>query len=344
MMHQTLRVWLALMLVAPCAVWGQNNAGVSRAQQAYDALEFERAIAIGNQALRTRGLGEGDQADLHELLAFAYAALDSSRQAQNHFRDLIFLDPDRQPDVTTVSPRITSLYANALASLLVVRRLRADSTSFVANNGSLPILFQLSRPALAIVRVVGNGYDAIIDSQIVAGTGRFDWRAVNDNGDPVPPGDYQIIVKAIEQGNEFAVPYGVSVYHGEVDTLPHLTNLPGYTELPETEVPPRDWKPLGFAVLYAGISAGAAVALENSDLGISNREVLGVGGLALLTGFIMSIKKPEAKSVEANIRYNQVIRDDLARQNANMALQNAERRRQVMLTIIPTTATETANH
>lgn len=321
-----------------------ENARLRQAQQAYRSLEYERAIVAATQALEVQGLSRHDRIIAHELLGFAYGALDSARQSVENFRDLIFLDPDREPDVLTVSPRITALYASALGQVLVVRRLRADSTSFIAGRGTLPILFELSRAARAIVRVVGTGYDEVIDSQLVAGIGRFDWRAVQDNGDPVPPGEYQIVVRAVEQGNEFAAPLHVIVFHDEVDTLPHLTNLPGYTEQPETEIPPRDWKPLGFAVLYAGISAGAAVALENSDLGISNREVLGVGGLALLTGFIMSIKKPEARPVEANIRYNQLLRDELARQNAETARRNAELRRQVMLTIVPTTVTETANH
>jgi hypothetical protein len=49
----------------------------------------------------------------------------------------------------------------------------------------------------------------------------------------------------------------------------------------------------------------------------------------------LSIKKPDPVPVEANILYNQLLREELARRNADIAQQNAERRRQVMLTVVP---------
>ncbi len=217
----------------------------------------------------------------------------------------------------------------------MVKRLRVDTASFVAGQGGLSIQFQLSRPARAIGRVVGADYDMVIDSMLVAGTGRFEWRAMTDAGDPVPAGDYQVIITAVEAGNEFSAPVEVTVTHASVDTVDHLTSLPGYTELPETEVPPRDWKPLGISVLYAGLVSGASIALENSALGESEREVLGISVLAVVTGLVMSIKKPDPRPVPANIRYNELLRANLAARNADIAQQNAERRRQVRLTIVP---------
>lgn len=337
MIRRSLCCCLVLSLTTSVVLRGQENPVLRQAQQAYDALDFGRAIATATRALGER-LSREDRIHAHQLLGFAYGALDSARQAVSQFRELIFLDPDREPDVTQVSPRITALYASALGQVLVVRRLRVDSASFVAGRGGLGIQFQLSRPARAIARVVGTGYDVVLDSQLVAGTGRFEWRAVTESGDPVPPGSYQVIVTALESGNEFAAPIGVTVTHASVDTLDHLTRLPGYSELSETETPPRDWRPLGIAVLYAGLSSGAAVALENRDLGVSNREIIGVGIAALITGFIMSVKQPESRPVPANIRYNQLLRDDLARRNQDIIRQNIERRREVMLTIVPSPA------
>ncbi len=328
----SLVVLLSLIVAAPAL--GQDNATVLLAQQAYDELDFPRAITLGRQAL-SQQLTRDEQVFVHELLGLTYGALDSTRQAVDHFRQLIFLDPDREPDVNVVSPRITSLYASALGQVLVVKRLRVDTASFVAGQGGLSIQFQLSRPARAIGRVVGADYDMVIDSMLVAGTGRFEWRAMTDSGDPVPAGDFQVIITAVEAGNEFSAPVEVTVTHASVDTVDHLTSLPGYTELPETEVPPRDWKPLGISVLYAGLVSGASIALENSALGESEREVLGISVLAVVTGLVMSIKKPDPRPVPANIRYNELLRANLAARNADIAQQNAERRRQVRLTIVP---------
>jgi hypothetical protein len=55
----------------------------------------------------------------------------------------------------------------------------------------------------------------------------------------------------------------------------------------------------------------------------------------LIAGVALSLKKPDPVPVEANILYNQLLREELARRNADIAQQNTERRRQVMLTVVP---------
>ena len=62
-----------------------------------------------------------------------------------------------------------------------------------------------------------------------------------------------------------------------------------------------------------------------------------MGAAVLVTGFIMSIKKPDARAVPANIRYNELLREQIAQRNADIARQNAIRRRQVELTVVPVT-------
>lgn len=337
----TLRSLLVASLVGVVPVAGltaQEHATVRRAKAAYDGLEFSRAVAIARQALNER-LSSSDRVLTYEILAFSFGALDSARQAVEAFRELIFLDPDREPDVERVSPRITALYASALGQVLVVRGVGVDSTSFVAGRGGVPIRYEVSRPARAVTRVIGPGYGVVIDSQLVAGMGGVRWQALTPEGEPVPAGRYQVVVTAIEGRNEYAAQVEVAVRHGTVDTLPHLTALPGYTELPETERPPRNWQPLGIAVLYAGLSAGAAVALENTDLGDNYRRgVVGVSFAALVTGVVMSVRRPDPQPVQANILYNRLLREQLAQRNREIAQQNAERRREVRLTITPVAA------
>ncbi len=332
------RTSLLLVLVGalvPAALSAQQHPTVREARRAYESLEYSRAILNARSALRAR-LNRADRVTVYEILAFSYGALDSTRQAVEAFRELIFLDPDREPDVQRVSPRITSLYASALGQVLVVRRVAVDSASFVAGRGGAPLRFEVSRPSRVVTRVVGQRIDVAIDSQLVAGTGFVRWLGLTSAGDPVPPGAYQLVVTAIEGRNEFGTRVPVAVTHGPVDTLPHLTSLPGYTEQPESEVPPRNWRPLGVTVLYAGLASGAALALENTGLDVgSRRELVGVNALALLSGFIMSIRRPDPRPVQANILYNQLLREQLAQRNAEIARENVERRRQVQLTILP---------
>ena len=178
-MSTPLRHLLGLLIIAvPRPASAQASAQISKAQAAYEALDYLGAVQAARQALREAPSRE-DRVIAFELLGFAYGALDSTRQAVDAFEQLIFLAPDRQPDVERVSPRITSLYASALGQVLVVRRVAADSMSFIAGLGSLPISYEVSRGAQTSVRVIGRGTDMVIDSQTVtAGPGRSYWNAL----------------------------------------------------------------------------------------------------------------------------------------------------------------------
>ena len=159
---------LAVGAVASAAA--QGNAVVQQAQQAYEGLEYGLAITTARRALDRERLTEADQKVAWEILAFSYGALDSAQQAVAAFRELIFLDPNRAPDVEAVAPRITSLYALALSEVLVLRNVSLEPGSFIAGQGSVPVTYQVSRPSRVISRVIGQGIDMVLDTQLVAGS------------------------------------------------------------------------------------------------------------------------------------------------------------------------------
>lgn len=315
----------------------QESATLRQAQAAYEGLDYTGAVSAARQALR-EPLNEPDRAQAYELLGYSYGALDSTRQAVGAFQQLIFLAPDREPDIERVSPRITSLYASALGQVLVVRRLRLDSTSFVAGAGGAPIRFEVSRNAQALTRVIGPGTDLAVDTQVVAGPTRVEWSVTGVDGRPLPPGAYEIIVTAREGAREeyASRPLTVRVAHSRLDTLPHLGELPGYKQQPELVSPPRDWRPLALSVLYTGLVAGAFVALDDGSLGTGPRAALAsVGGATLAGGIVLSLRRPEPRPSPTNILYNGLLRDLLARRNAEIARENADRRSKVLLTVSP---------
>jgi len=331
---QTLRTLAGLMVLAE-ALMAQENATLRRARAASEGLDFTAAVRLARQAEGER-LSREDRVEVFELLGYAYGALDSTRQAVDAFRQLIFLAPDREPDVERVSPRITSLYASALGQVLVVRKLTVDSADFVAGDGRVLIRYQVSRAARTTTRVVGQGLDVVVDSQVVTGPGLAAWNGLTPSGEAAPAGAYQVLVTAAEGRNEFTGPAELRVDRGTVDTVEHLSALPGYTFLAETESPPRNWRPLGLAVLYAGIVTGATVALENTGLDLGERrEVAGVGTLAFVTGLVMSLKKPDPRPVPANIQYNALLREQIAERNRLIGQENQRRRQQVRLKVIP---------
>jgi hypothetical protein len=137
-----------------------------------------------------------------------------------------------------------------------------------------------------------------------------------------------------ERGEYASRPLAVRVAHGRLDTLPHFTELPGYQEQPEMVSPPRDWRPLALTVLYTGLTAGVFFALDGSDMGTGPRTAIAsVGGAAIAGGIVLSLRRPEPRPSPSNVLYNSLLRDLLARRNAQIANENADLRSKVLLTV-----------
>jgi hypothetical protein len=331
-------VLAVVALLAPLSRLGaQDTSLVARARAAYDTLDFGGAIALSRRALQGP-LSQEDRVGAYEVLGFSYGALDSTRAAVDAFRQLIFLAPDREPDLERVSPRITSLYASALGQVLVVRRVAFDSATFIAGLGAARLHYEVTRPALTTTRVVGSGVDLIIDSQTVTGPTQVAWNAQGRDGRPLPAGEYSLVVtaKETERSEYSSAPVRLRVEHGRVDTLPQLTSLPGYEKQPELVSPPRDWRPVALAVLYAGVGSAAVLALDGGRLGSAPRTALiSVSGAAVAAGLALSMRRPDPRPSPTNILYNRLLGELVARRNAEIARENATRRDQVLLTVRP---------
>jgi tetratricopeptide (TPR) repeat protein len=313
----------------------QSSATLRRASQAYGNLSYSEAINLARQASRER-LGSEDQARAYELLGFAYASLDSTRQATEAFKQVLLLNPDRGLDAGRVSPKITSAFALALAQVLVLRDVRIDTTEFVAGSGTLPIRFTVTRTARLRTRLVGPGGEITVDSALGEGAVRLAWNGLMSNGGPPARGAYRVIVEASAGRDSYAASVPLWIEPGSVDTIPHLKTLPGYNLLPETVVPARSWKPVGLALMATSLALGGSLALESSKLGGGGRrEILTIGTGAALVGLLATLKKPAPVPAQANILYNSLVREQLARRNAEIAAENAARCRQVKLGIVP---------
>lgn len=335
-------VVVGLMLLVPAALIGQDsniqNATLRRAIRAYESLDFPQVIVLGRASLRER-LTAPERARAEELLGFAFSATNQPDSAIAAFREAILLDPDRQLDPRRVSPRITGYFNAALGQVLVVRQVKVDSARFISGTPGTgaPIRFTVTTPARVRTRAISGQSVLLIDSSIVAGTLNLRWNGTTPTGDPVRAGRWSIVVEAFGAGqNTFSASQEVQVTVGAVDTVPHLTALPGYTELPETEIPPQSGRPLGIALLYTGVAGAGALALNNGDLGTATGREIGVAAVAaLVTGFVMTLKKPAPRPALGNIQYNKLLREQLARRNAEITQQNTQLRRQVQITVVP---------
>jgi len=331
----SLRCIALIAVVWSVSLAAQESPAMREAQAAFDAFDFPLAVRLARQALTT-DLSEADRTIAYELLGFSLGALDSADAAVEAFVQMIVLDPDRDPDPSRFPPRLLALYTQALGEVLVVRKLRVDSATFVAGQGAVPIRFTVSRPSWVSTRVIGAGTTVLVDSQLTdPGPVLIPWSPVAATGDPVPPGSYQVIVSAWEGRNQFQAPASLVLTHAPVDTLPHVTVLEGFAPRPEMERPPRDWRPLGIASIFTAAVTGATLALENSQLGGVRTQTATVSVAVLLTGLVLSIRQPDPRPVEANILHNQMLGQLIQARNQVIAEQNEQLRRQVRITVRP---------
>lgn len=332
------RLLLVVMLAlasTPCAAQTVQNATLRRAQQALENLDYRQALSGGQAALRERLTGF-ERARAYELLGFTYSGMDSILRAVDAFKQVILLEPERELDPTRTSPKTLSAFQVALTQVLVIRQLRVDSISFVGGQGAVAVRYTVTQPARVVTRVIGPQTSLRIDSTVASGQVNIRWPARLPNGDPVRAGDYTVVVEATVGQNNFSTSQPIRVAHGRVDTLPHLTSLPGYTYLPETEVPPKSWKPMGLALVYTGAALAGTSALSHGNLGSTSlREGGAIGAGIVVAGFIMTLKKPAPQPARGNILYNSLLREQIARRNAEIAQENTRRRQQVSLSVVP---------
>jgi hypothetical protein len=321
-------------LLSPSRATAQDERA---AKAALDQLDYPGAIRAARAALAGR-LEGSDRIETYEIMGFAYGALDSARQATAAFKEMIFLAPDHELDANTVSPKITALYSAALSQVLVVRKVKLDSAAFIAGSGGATLHFAVTRPARVVTRAFGPGGDMRVDSSLVNSAGVVTWHALTSDGRPLPPGRYRLVITANEGPNEFAAQVTADLIRGNADTLPHFTSVLGYSELPEEVAPEQSFHPLGLVGLFAGAAAAESFVLENPSIGGHERAQISlVAAAALAVGVVASLAKPDPRPVEANIRYNRLLRDQLAQRNADIVARNDALRRQVRLTVRPVT-------
>jgi hypothetical protein len=328
----------AVPLLAPRALPAQTvqNATLRRAQQAFESLDYRQALTAGQASLRERLTGY-ERARAYELLGFTYSGMDSILKAVDAFKQVVLIEPERELDPNRTSPKALSAFQVALTQILVIRQLRVDSVAFIGGQGAVGIRYTVTQPSRVVTRITGGPLGSIrIDSTVANGQVNIRWPARLPSGDPVPAGNYNVVVDAVVGQNNFSTSQPIRVAHGAVDTLPHLTSLPGYTYLPETEVPPKSWKPMGLALVYTGIALAGTSALSDGDLGSTSlREGGAIGAGIVIAGFIMTQKKPAPQPARGNILYNQLLREQISRRNTEIAQENTRRRQQVALSVVP---------
>src|SRR6266513_2366655 len=249
LMHRSTSWLAALVLLVPATAAQAGaqtiqNPTLRRAQQAFDNLDYRQALSLAQASLRERLTGF-ERARAYELLGFTYSGIDSILKAVDAFKQVVLIEPERDLDPNRTSPKALSAFQVALTEILVIRQLRVDSVTFIGGQGVVGIRYTVTQPSRVVTRVTGGTLANMrIDSTVANGQVNIRWPARMPSGDPVPAGNYNVVVDATIGQNSFSASQPIRITHGAVDTVAHLTSLPGYTYLPETEVPPKSWRPM----------------------------------------------------------------------------------------------------
>src|SRR5437773_6604531 len=194
---------VAVPLLLPVVLSAQTiqNATLRRAQESFENLDYRQALSFAHASLRERLTGY-ERARAYELLGFTYSGMDSILRGVDAFKQVILLEPERELDPSKTSSKALSAFQVALTQVLVIRQLHVDSVTFIGGQGAVAVRYTVTQPARVVTRVVSGQTSLKIASTVASGQVNVRWPARLPSGDPVPAGDYNVIVEAaIGQNN-----------------------------------------------------------------------------------------------------------------------------------------------
>jgi hypothetical protein len=326
-----------LLLMWPHPVVGQEHPLLADAAAAWEASDFDGVLAAARAALGDT-LSPAQQAEAWDWVARVYDTMGETESVIAALEQFVLHAPEWEFDPNERDPEFLTLHQIALSRNLVVRRVAVDSVTFPAGRGGVRVRFQVTQPAPVRTRLYGpGGFERDLGTiGLVGSVDLVEWDGLTPEGDPAPPGLYTFQISAGDSVfGEYTGFVRVALRRTEPVLLPHIDSIPGWSEYPETESPPRDWKPLAIAGLAAAVGTGATLMIESSSTGVSYRELIAINVGALLTGLWWSLKQPEPQPVQANIRFNRLLRRQIDRENQRIDEENARLRGQVLLTVVP---------
>ena len=329
-------VMAMLLLLLPGTAVGQEHPDLNRAAAAWGEGDFDATLAAARAAL-TDTLSAAQIAEAWDWIARVQYTMGESDSVVAALQQFVAFAPEREFDPSEREPEFVALHQIALSRQLLVRGVSVDSVTFPAGRGDVQFRVQLSQPAMTTSTLSGPaGFVRDLGTKLVRSVEIVEWDGLSADGEPAPPGIYTFEVVAGDPN--------VALYEGSTrlelrrtePTLdPHIDAIPGFEEAPEFESPPRNWQPLALAGLSVAVGTGAALMLESGAPGVSRRELIAIDVAALLTGLWWSLKQPPPQPVEANIRLNELIEDQIARENERIDQDNARRQQEVLLTVVP---------
>lgn len=119
------KIHFLLLLLFSGAFCQTSNPRVLKVKQLYDAVNFQKAIAIGDSLLQFgTNFSPEDLALLHQYVAFSYFNTGKMDSARVHFLSLLSLKPEIRFDTAETSPKIIEYF----------EQLRTDYSTLTPNS------------------------------------------------------------------------------------------------------------------------------------------------------------------------------------------------------------------
>lgn len=271
-----MRLGLVLWLVCPALAAAQSPAArIAEGRAAYEALDYEGAVAALEAALGSPSIGPLERAEALETLAFALAVLERERDAEQRLGELFALDPYYVVREPTGSPRIEAL----------VERVRERIVPDAALTGELDVRLELPRRARAgaavVVRVrVGGGARSRVETVrvLVRGETEADWTSVEATlaSTSAAERDYDAPLPSREAAERLEIYAEARDARGRLLARSGGPLEPAYLELEAGEAPRGGedvltswwlWTIVGVVVVSAGVGIGVGVGTSGGGVG-----------------------------------------------------------------------------
>jgi len=192
----------------------------------------------------------------------------------------------------------------------------------------VPIRFTVTQPARVVTRAIGTaGGSYVIDSGAWNGQVNLSWPAGSRTAIRAGGGVHGGRGGAAGQ-NTSSASQQIRVSHGSVDTLPSLTSLPGYQYLPRRRCRRRAGVPWGSPSSIQGVRWSAPWARELEPRLELEARAGGGRGRGAGHGLRDDAAQTRPRPAAANILYNRLLRDQIARRNQDIAKENVARAKQ----------------
>ncbi len=336
---------LTLVVAASPAARAQNETGdlLHQAEQLYEQLEIERAVALLRQIVSptwAHDITQEQRIEAYTYLGAALSLIGVRDSAVLYFRSAIERDPFTDLDAQRFTPAQVTLFQQArrLTFAVAARPVAAARVDPRTQRATFTVVTTHAASLRVELRPLGAQAALVLFHDVNDGMREVPWDGLLPDSRLAPPGRYALAV--VGRSQLLARSDSVRVYFTVAHETPPLEDtLP---ELgPAQLLPERLGVSAGRADLLKGLSVAVGALLvssvaANGDLGRGGRLLaFAVSGAAGISGVTAFLNARHERDLPANIEENSRRRAGRAVMNTSIARRNAEKVAQTILVIQP---------